>query len=145
LKNEGKRRYKEIEGGKNMHSYHGKTAIFHYDGGLDGDIIIIDKENNQVRFDAKDLIRLFTKEGLIIPKNPQVLFEILTNEEKELFTTLKKRGNIKTDSCYRNDKEHDLFINTKKLEEYGLVKDQFGIGEYKLTDLGYDILELIED
>lgn len=128
-----------------MHSYHGKTAIFHYDGGLDGDIIIIDKENNQVRFDAKDLIRLFTKEGLIIPKNPQVLFEILTNEEKELFTTLKKRGNIKTDSCYRNDKEHDLFINTKKLEEYGLVKDQFGIGEYKLTDLGYDILELIED
>lgn len=48
-----------------MHSFKGKTAIFHYDGGLDGDIIIVDKNGNEVRFDVNDLIELFVEEELI--------------------------------------------------------------------------------
>ena len=45
-----------------MHSFHGKSATFHYDSGLMGDIIIIDKDNNKVRFDARDLLDLIEKE-----------------------------------------------------------------------------------
>lgn len=48
-----------------MHSFTGKSATFHYDGALDGDIIIADKEGHEVRIDAKDLIELFTEEGII--------------------------------------------------------------------------------
>jgi len=48
-----------------MHSFQGKTATFHYDGALDGDIIIIDKDGNEVRFEVKDIIELFTEEGIM--------------------------------------------------------------------------------
>ena len=45
-----------------MHSFHGKSATFHYDSGLLGEIIIIDNDNNKVRFDARDLLNLIEKE-----------------------------------------------------------------------------------
>jgi hypothetical protein len=53
-----------------MHSFHGKTANFHFDGDMGGDLIIMPKKENgnplldkdgelvEVRIDAEDILKL---------------------------------------------------------------------------------------
>lgn len=47
-----------------MHSYHGDNIIAHYDGGLNGEIIIVDKNNTdkEIRFEFKEIISIIEKE-----------------------------------------------------------------------------------
>ena len=124
-----------------MCSYEGKTAIFHYDSKLAGNIIIIDNNKNQVEFDAKDLIRLFVKENLMIPKDIIVLSEILNNDQKEILKLFNSKCKICTEACYKNETEKRLYLIIKELEDLGLIKDQFEINEYELTHLGHNVLE----
>lgn len=124
-----------------MCSYEGKTAIFHYDSKLEGNIVIIDNNKNQVEFDAKDLIRLFVKEKLMIPKDIIVLSEILNNGQKETLKLFNLKCKIQIKEIYKNEVEKQLYLIMKELEDLELVKDQFKIDEYELTHLGYNVLE----
>lgn len=53
-----------------MHSYQGKSAVFHFDGGLKGgDLIIHDKiTGNEVHIDADDVIALVAYEFVMSEK-----------------------------------------------------------------------------
>lgn len=53
-----------------MHTYNGKTATFHFNGGLkDGDLIIFDKQTKQeIRIDANDVINLVAYEYVLSEK-----------------------------------------------------------------------------
>ncbi len=46
-----------------MHSYQGKTATYHYNAGLEGDLVIVDTKNgNDIRVDAKEVVELVINE-----------------------------------------------------------------------------------
>ena len=51
--------------GNIMHSVHSKSANFHFNSDLSGDIIINDVNGNEVRIESKDLIR-FIEESEIL-------------------------------------------------------------------------------
>ena len=56
---------KKEKGGNIMHSVNTKSANFHFNCDLSGDIIINDVNGNEVRIESKDLIR-FIEESEIL-------------------------------------------------------------------------------
>jgi hypothetical protein len=78
-----------------MHSYHGQTATFHFDAGLEGDVIICGKDDDGndvlVRVDAEDILKLVAYEYV----QSNLVSEIQNMSYKELLSFLSKRKNNK--------------------------------------------------
>lgn len=76
-----------------MHSYHGKSANFHFNGGLDnGEVIINDKKGNEMRVDVQDILDLVAYEYV----QPKLIREIENMEVDKLLGDLASRYNNKS-------------------------------------------------
>ena len=62
-----------------MHTYISKTATFIFDGDMQGDLIIRDKEDGEVRIDAKDVLRLVAY-NYVLPSKISALEDMKYNE-----------------------------------------------------------------
>jgi len=69
----------------------------------------------------------------------------LTENEIDLLKRIKHEYKVNITSCPRFDEERELTVSVYHLIKYDLVKDQFGIDEYMITDIGRDFLESYDD
>jgi len=65
----------------------------------------------------------------------------LTEGEINLLKRIYHEHRVYVESCYRTDEEAELDTFVYHLQKCDLVKDQFGIDEYTITEIGYDFLK----
>jgi len=65
----------------------------------------------------------------------------LTEKEIDLLKRIHREYKVNITSCPRYDEERELTISVYHLIKYDLVKDQFGIDEYTITEIGHDFLK----
>jgi len=65
----------------------------------------------------------------------------LTEKEIDLLKRINHECKVNITSCPRFDEERELNISVYHLRKCNLVKDQFGIDEYTITDIGCDFLK----
>jgi len=69
----------------------------------------------------------------------------LTEGEINLLKRIHYKYKVNITSCPRFDEERELTISIYHLMKCDLVKDQFGIDEYTITEIGYDFLKSYDD
>jgi len=65
----------------------------------------------------------------------------LSDKEIDLLRRVNHEYKVNITSCPRYDEERELTISVYHLMKCDLVKDQFGIDEYTITEIGYDFLK----
>jgi len=65
----------------------------------------------------------------------------LGEKEINLLREIYHRNKVDITCCPRTDEERELDISVSILKKCDLVKDQFGIDEYTMTDLGAKFIE----
>jgi len=69
----------------------------------------------------------------------------LTEKEVDLLKRIHHEYKVNITSCPRWDEERELTISVYHLMKCDLVKDQFGIDEYTITEIGHDFLKSYEE
>jgi len=64
-----------------------------------------------------------------------------TEKEMDLLKRVKHEHRVYITDCYRTDEEAELDTLIDNLRKCDLVKDQFGINEYTLTEIGFEFLK----
>jgi len=69
----------------------------------------------------------------------------LTEKEVDLLKRIHHEYKVNITSCPRWDEERELTISVYHLMKCDLVKDQFGIDEYMITEIGHNFLKSYND
>jgi len=69
----------------------------------------------------------------------------LTEKEIDLLKRIHREYKVNITSCPRFDEERELTVSIYHLMKCDLVKDQFGIDEYMITEIGRDFLKSYDD